>query len=470
MTILTRTLYDKLWDDHVVHDFGDGVCLLYIDRHLIHEVSSPQAFESLAARGRPVRRPAAQLAMADHAVPTRGRRDVIADPLAREQVALLGANCGRHGIARLGLDDPRQGIVHVVGPELGFTLPGMTLVCGDSHTSTHGAFGALAFGIGASDCETVLATQTLRQTRARTMRVTIRGALAPGVAPKDLALAVVGRLGGAGGAGFAIEYAGPAVRALSMEGRMTLCNMTVEAGARVGLVAPDEITFAYLHGRPLAPSGASWRAALDAWRGLRSDPGAVFDLEIEFDVGALEPQVTWGVSPDQVGSIRGRAPCPETAPSAAGRETIGRALAYMRLSPGTPMRGLPIDEVFIGSCTNARIEDLRVAAALLRGRRVAPHVEAIAVPGSGAVKRQAEAEGLAQVFRAAGFQWREPGCSLCVAMNGDKVAPGRRCASTSNRNFEGRQGPGARTHLVSPATAAASAVAGALADPRDGWA
>ena len=464
---MPRTLYDKLWTSHLVHDFGDGVGLLYIDRQLLHEVSSPQAFEGLATAGRIVRRPEAQLAMADHAVPTRARHLAIADPLAREQVALLAANAQAHAIQHLGLDDPRQGIVHVVGPELGFTQPGMTIVCGDSHTSTHGAFGALAFGIGASECEVVLATQTLRQTRAKTMRVAIEGELGAAVGAKDLIMALIGQLGSAGAVGYAIEYAGAAVRALSMEGRMTLCNMSIEAGARMGLIAPDQVTFDYLKGRPMAPTGAMWDAAVDFWRTLPTDEGAVYDKDVEMSAQALVPQVTWGTSPDQVTCVTGRVPTIESSPTPAGRLKIARALEYMGLAPGALLRNVAIDNVFIGSCTNGRIEDLRTAASVLRGRTVNARVTAIAVPGSGAVKRQAEAEGLDRVFIDAGFEWREPGCSLCVAMNDDRLARGRRCASTSNRNFEGRQGVGARTHLMSPLTAAASAIAGRIADPRD---
>ena len=462
-----QTLYDKLWSSHVVHDYEEGVSLLYIDRHLIHEVSSPQTFEGLRASGRTVRRPAAQLAVADHAVPTKDRDKPIADPLAREQVSLLAANAKQFGIRHLDLDDARQGIVHVIGPELGFTQPGMTIVCGDSHTSTHGAFGALAFGIGASECETVLATQTLRQTRAKNMRVTIDGRLGPGVTAKDIILALIGVLGSAGAVGYAIEYAGEAVRALSMEGRMTLCNMSIEAGARMGLIAPDETTFTYVKGRPMAPADALWDAALADWRTLFSDPDAVFGREVALDASALAPQISWGTSPDQVVSVTGAVPDPDAAQNEAARLKTARALSYMGLSAGTPFSEIAIDDVFIGSCTNGRIEDLRAAAHVLRGRRIAPNVTALAVPGSGAVKRQAEAEGLDKVFTDAGFEWREAGCSLCVAMNNDRLAPGRRCASTSNRNFEGRQGAGARTHLMSPASAAASAIAGHIADVRD---
>jgi 3-isopropylmalate/(R)-2-methylmalate dehydratase large subunit len=461
-----QTLYDKLWAAHCVHDYGDGVSLLYIDRHLIHEVSSPQAFEGLRIGNRSVRRPAAQLAVADHAVPTRDRNQPIADPMARRQVALLEENSTAFSIRHLGLNDPRQGIVHVIGPELGFTLPGMTIVCGDSHTSTHGAFGSLAFGIGASESETVLVTQTLRQKRSKTMRVRLEGTLADGVGAKDVALALIGTLGSAGAAGHAVEYAGETVRAMTMEGRMTLCNMSIEAGARMGLIAPDETTFAYIASRPMAPQGTQWDAALAYWRTLFSDTGARYDSTVDVNVSALAPQVTWGTSPDQVVPIAGKVPSPDRAPTDIARLKITRALSYMGLTPGTDLRDVAIDDVFIGSCTNGRIEDFRAAAAVLRGRKIAPHVTAIAVPGSGTVKRQAEAEGLDTIFRDAGFEWREPGCSLCVAMNNDRLAEGRRCASTSNRNFEGRQGPGARTHLMSPASAAASAVAGHLADVR----
>ncbi|WP_293897641.1 3-isopropylmalate dehydratase large subunit [Phenylobacterium sp.] len=461
-----RTLYEKLWAAHEVEAYDEGVSLLYIDRSLIHEVSSPQAFEGLRAAGRRVRRPETHLAVADHAVPTRDRDRPIADPLAREQVALLAVNAEAFGIAHLPLTDPRQGIVHVIGPELGFTLPGMTLVCGDSHTSTHGAFGALAFGIGASECECVLAAQSLRQARARTLRVNVCGRLGLGVTAKDLTLSVVAALGVTGGVGYAIEYAGEAVRSLSMEGRMTLCNMSIEAGARVGLIAPDETTFAYIAGRPMAPAGEAWGAALAHWRTLTSDQDAVFDRMVEIDAAAIAPRVTWGTSPDQSAPVTGTAPDPATAASEAEARKIARALDYMGLRPGQPLIGLAIDNAFIGSCTNGRIEDLRAAAEVARRGRVAAGVTAIVVPGSGAVKRQAEAEGLDRIFFDAGFEWREPGCSLCVAMNNDRLEPGKRCASTSNRNFEGRQGIGARTHLMSPAMAAAAALAGRIVDVR----
>lgn len=465
---MASTLYEKLWSAHVVADEGNGVSLLYIDRQMLHEVSSPQAFAGLREKGLRVRNPGAHLAVADHSVPTRHRDRPIADPQARAQVELLERNAREFGIDMLGLGDPRQGIVHVTGPEQGFTLPGLTLVCGDSHTATHGAFGALAFGIGSGECESVLATQTLRMPRAKTLRVTVRGDLPAGVGAKDIILAVVGKLGSNGAIGHAIEYAGPAIRALSMEGRMTLCNMSIEAGSRTGLVAPDEVTFAWLKGRPLAPQGADWDAAVAYWRTLPSDEGAVFDREVEIDATALVPQVSWGTSPDQVADITGRVPDPVNAGDAEQAAKTGKALAYMGLEPGMALTDVPVSHVFIGSCTNGRIEDLRAAARVLKGRRLAPGVvQALAVPGSHAVKKQAEAEGLDAIFRAAGFEWRDPGCSLCVAMNDDRLPPGARCASTSNRNFEGRQGQGARTHLMGPAMAAASAVAGHIADPRD---
>ena len=450
------TLYEKLWSMHVVASEADGVDLLYIDRMLLHEVSSPQAFAGLHEAGRMPRRAAPHLAVADHAVPTHDRGEPIADPQARAQVSLLEANCAASGIDYLPLTDVRQGIVHVIGPEQGFTLPGTTLVCGDSHTATHGAFGALAFGIGSSEAECVLATQTLRQKKARTMRVTIDGALGNGVSSKDLALALIGRIGADGAIGHAIEFAGSTVRGLSMEARMTLCNMTIEAGSRTGLVAPDEKTFAWIDGRARAPQGVEFERAAAFWRTLVSDPDAEFDRDVMIDAPAVAPQVTWGTSPDQVASI-----CDAVPPGANAK-----ALAYMGLSPGLPLEGLAIDHVFIGSCTNGRIEDLRIAAGVASGRHVADGVRAMVVPGSGLVKRQAEAEGLRAIFEAAGFEWRDPGCSLCVAMNDDRLKPGERCASTSNRNFEGRQGVGARTHLMSPAMAAAAAVTGCITDVR----
>ncbi|WP_230206768.1 3-isopropylmalate dehydratase large subunit [Novosphingobium sp. Gsoil 351] len=449
---MAMTLYDKLWQAHVVADEGDGVALLYIDRMLIHEVSSPQAFAGLAERGLRPHRPATHLAVADHAVPTRNRAN-IADPRAREQIALLAANCAATGIEFLGIDDPRQGIVHVIGPEQGFTLPGTTLVCGDSHSATHGAFGALAFGIGTSEIECVLATQVLRQKRARTLRVTIDGVLSPAVSAKDTILALIGEIGASGAVGCAIEYAGSAVRAMSMEARMTLCNMTIEAGARIGLVAPDETTFTYLDGRPRSPVPLP----RTAWRALASDDDARFDREVTLDATLIAPMVTWGTSPDQVAPVTGAVPSDADA----------RPLAYMGLERGQRLEGLAVDRVFVGSCTNGRIEDLRAAAGVIGNHRVAAGVEAIVVPGSGLVKRQAEAEGLDRRFLAAGFEWREPGCSLCVAMNDDRLAPGQRCASTSNRNFEGRQGIGARTHLMSPMMATAAALAGRIVDVRE---
>jgi len=462
----SRTLYDKLWDSHVITDFGDGTALLYVDRQLLHEVSSPAGFVGLRERGIAVRRPDAQLAVSDHAVPTRGRDAPIADLQARAQVALLERNAAEFGLRYLPLGDPRHGIVHVIGPEQGFTQPGMTLVCGDSHTSTHGAFGALAFGIGASECGCALATQSLRQSRASNLRVRVDGWLAKGVYAKDLILAIIGRLGASGAVGHAVEYAGEAVTRMSMAERMTMCNMSIEAGARVGLIAPDETTFAWLHGRPMAPAGGAWAEAVAHWRTLGSDVDAPFAREVRMDASTLAPQVTWGTSPDQCLPIDARVPDPAELRDSAQARRCERALSYMGLKPGTPLQDVSIDHVFIGSCTNSRIEDLRAAADILRGRRKADHVTAIVVPGSGLVKHQAEAEGLDRVFMAAGFEWREAGCSLCVAMNDDRLAPGVRCASTSNRNFEGRQGAGARTHLMSPASAAASAVAGRLADVR----
>ena len=460
-----RTLYDKLFDAHVVDTLPDGTAILYIDRHLVHEVTSPQAFERLRAAGCRVRRPDLTLAVPDHNVPTTGRKAPIEEPESALQLATLEDNVSAFGIPYIPLDDARQGIVHVVGPEQGFSLPGLTIVCGDSHTSTHGAFGALAFGIGTSEVEHVLATQTLLQRRARTMRVTCNGRLRPGVSAKDLALAIIARIGTAGAAGHALEFAGEAVEALGMEGRMTLCNLAIEAGARAGLVAPDAVTFDYVRGRPLAPSGAHWEAALEAWRALPSDPDAVFDREIEIDAGAVGPMVTWGTSPEAAMPIDGVVPDPAHALDDAGRGQLQRALDYMGLAPGQRLADVTLDTVFIGSCTNARIEDIREAARVARGRRVAPGLRALVVPGSGLVKRQAEEEGLARLLVEAGFEWRDAGCSMCLGMNPDRLAPGERCASTSNRNFEGRQGPGGRTHLVSPAVAAAAAIAGRFVDP-----
>ncbi|MDW8340620.1 MAG: 3-isopropylmalate dehydratase large subunit, partial [Geminicoccaceae bacterium] len=438
----------------------------YIDRHLVHEVTSPQAFEGLRAAGRTVRRPDLTLAVPDHNVPTTDRRLGIADPVSRLQVETLERNCREFGITLFGMDDIRQGIVHVIGPEQGFTLPGTVIVCGDSHTSTHGAFGALAFGIGTSEVEHVLATQTLLQKKPKTMRIVVEGELHEGCTAKDVILAIIGTIGTAGGTGHVIEYAGSVIRALSMEGRMTICNMSIEAGARAGLVAPDEKTFAYLRGRPMAPKGAAWEAAVAYWRTLPSDPDAVFDREVVIDAATIEPQVTWGTSPQDVVPISGRVPDPKDAPTPERRAAMERALAYMGLEPGTPMEEIRIDRVFIGSCTNARIEDLRLVAKIVKGKKVAPHVQAIIVPGSGLVKHQAEEEGLDVIFKEAGFEWREAGCSMCLGMNPDRLNPGERCASTSNRNFEGRQGKGGRTHLVSPAMAAAAAITGKLTDVR----
>ncbi|WP_374525223.1 3-isopropylmalate dehydratase large subunit [Sphingopyxis sp.] len=462
-----RTLYDKIWDAHAVAE-DEGETLLYIDLHLLHEVTSPQAFAGLAAAGRPVRQPGRVLALSDHNVPTVGQAAGpagVEDAEARAQLEALVANTRRHGIENFPMGDPRGGIVHVVGPEQGRSQPGMTIVCGDSHTSTHGAFGALAFGIGTSEVEHVLATQTIRQRKSRNMRVSVEGRLAPHVHAKDLALHLLAAIGVDGATGHVIEYAGSAIRALSMEGRMTLCNLSIEMGARAGLIAPDETTFAYLKGRPGAPVGEAWDAALARWRTLHSDAGARFDHMRSIDAAEIAPMVSWGTNPSQVAPIDGSIPDPAAMASAEARATAKRALAYMDLAPGQPLAGIPLDRVFIGSCTNSRIEDLRVVADIVRDRRVAPHVRAMVVPGSGLVKRQAEAEGIDAVLRAAGFGWREPGCSMCVGMNADRLQPGERCAATSNRNFENRQGRGGRTHLMSPALAAASAIAGCIADP-----
>ncbi|MCA6235293.1 MAG: 3-isopropylmalate dehydratase large subunit [Phenylobacterium sp.] len=464
-----KTLYDKIWDAHLVSE-QDGEAILYIDLHLIHEVTTPQAFAGLRANRRKVRRPDRTLAVADHNIPTEGQGlgvSAVADEEARLQLATLERNVADHGIEFFPMGDIRNGIVHVVGPEQGRTQPGMTIVCGDSHTSTHGAFGALAHGIGTSEVEHVLATQTLRHKKAKNMRVVIEGTPAPGVGAKDFALAVIGEIGTAGGTGYVIEYAGEAVRALSMEGRMTLCNLTIEGGARAGLVAPDETTFDYLRGRPSAPKGGAWDIALASWKTLFSDPDAVFDREVRIDASAIAPLVTWGTSPEDVVPVTGAAPSPEAFASPDKRASVARALEYMGLEAGQPIASAKVDVVFIGSCTNSRIEDLRVAADIVRGRTVSPGVRAMVVPGSGLVKAQAEEEGLDEVFRAAGFDWREPGCSMCLGMNPDRLAPGERCASTSNRNFEGRQGRGGRTHLMSPAMAAAAALAGHIADVRD---
>ncbi|HAJ45319.1 MAG TPA: 3-isopropylmalate dehydratase large subunit, partial [Alphaproteobacteria bacterium] len=453
-----RTLYDKIWDAHLVQETPGEAAILYIDRHLVHEVTSPQAFEGLRLAGRQVRRPELTFAVADHNVPTTDRRLGIADPESALQVATLERNAKEFGVEYFAMDDIRQGIVHILGPEQGLTLPGMTIVCGDSHTSTHGAFGALAFGIGTSEVEHVLATQTLQMTKARNMRVTVEGALPLGVTAKDVVLAIIGKIGTAGATGHVIEYAGSTIRGLSMEGRMTVCNMSIEAGARAGLIAPDETTFAYLAGRPRAPKAGKWEAAVGAWRGLVSDADAVFDSEVHLSADEIAPLITWGTSPQDVAPITGSVPDPAQCADAGKRAAMERSLSYMGLKPGERFADVTVDRVFIGSCTNGRIEDLRAAAAIARGRKVAAHVGAMVVPGSGLVKAQAEAEGLDQVFIDAGFEWREPGCSMCLAMNADKLEPGQRCASTSNRNFEGRQGRGGRTHLMSPAMAAAAAV------------
>jgi 3-isopropylmalate/(R)-2-methylmalate dehydratase large subunit len=465
-----RTLYDKIWDAHVVRTDPGGEAILYVDLHLIHEVTTPQAFAGLRAAHRAVRRPDRTLAVADHNVPTEGQAlgvAAVADDEARLQLQTLERNVAANGIEFFPMGDPRNGIVHVVGPEQGRTQPGMTIVCGDSHTSTHGAFGALAQGIGTSEVEHVLATQTLRQMKSRNMRVTYTGVPAPGVGAKDYALALIGRIGTGGGTGHVIEYAGEAIAALSMEARMTLCNMTIEAGARAGLIAPDEATFAYLAGRPAAPKAGAFEMALAHWKQFHTDPGAKFDAEIAIDVSTIVPTLTWGTSPQDVVEVTGRVPDPADAADEGVAEAIRRALDYMGLRPGQRIDEARIDRVFIGSCTNSRIEDLRAAAAIAKDRKVAGHVRAMVVPGSGLVKAQAEDEGLDAIFRAAGFDWREPGCSMCLGMNPDRLAPGERCASTSNRNFEGRQGRGGRTHLMSPAMAAAAAIAGRVADVRD---
>ncbi|OIR01030.1 3-isopropylmalate dehydratase large subunit [mine drainage metagenome] len=460
-----KTLYDKLWDSHVVRQEADGTALLYIDRHLVHEVTSPQAFEGLKLAKRKLWRTSSILAVADHNVPTTNRAAGIADPVSRLQVETLDANCAEFKVTEFKMNDARQGIVHVIGPEQGATLPGMTVVCGDSHTSTHGAFAALAHGIGTSEVEHVMATQCLVAKKSKAMLVKVEGVLGKGVTAKDVALAVIGKIGTAGGTGYAIEFAGGAIRALSMEGRMTLCNMAIEAGARAGMVAADETTFAYIKGRPFAPQGEQWDKAVAYWRTLHSDAGAEFDAVVELDAAGIRPQVTWGTSPEMVTSIDGCVPDPAGAPDAVKRSDWERALAYMDLKANTPIGEIRIDKVFIGSCTNGRIEDMRAAAAVAKGRKVAANVKlAMVVPGSGLVKAQAEKEGLDKVFIEAGFEWRDPGCSMCLAMNDDRLSPGERCAATSNRNFEGRQGQGGRTHLVSPAMAAAAAIAGHFID------
>ena len=460
-----KTLYDKLWDSHVVRQEADGTVLLYIDRHLVHEVTSPQAFEGLKLAHRKLWRTSSILAVADHNVPTTNRAAGIADPVSRLQVDTLDANCAEFKVTEFRMNDVRQGIVHVIGPEQGATLPGMTVVCGDSHTSTHGAFAALAHGIGTSEVEHVMATQCLMAKKSKAMLVRVEGAPGKGVTAKDIALAVIGKIGTAGGTGFAIEFAGSAIRALSMEGRMTLCNMAIEAGARAGMVAADETTFAYIKGRPFAPQGENWDKAVDYWRTLHSDAGARFDATVELDAAQIRPQVTWGTSPEMVVSVDGCVPDPAAVTDAVKRGDWERALQYMGLQANTLITEIKIDKVFIGSCTNGRIEDMRAAAAVAKGKKVAGNVKlAMVVPGSGLVKVQAEQEGLDKIFVAAGFEWRDPGCSMCLAMNDDRLAPGERCAATSNRNFEGRQGQGGRTHLVSPEMAAAAAIAGHFVD------
>ena len=462
-----RTLYDKIWDDHLVHEAEDGTCLIYVDRHLVHEVTSPQAFEGLRMTGRRVHAPEKTLAVVDHNVPTSDRSKPNPDAESATQIAALAENAREFGIEYYDEHDRRQGIVHVIGPEQGFTLPGTTIVCGDSHTSTHGAFGALAHGIGTSEVEHVLATQTLIQSKAKNMRVSVDGKLPDGVGAKDIILAIIGEIGTAGGTGHVIEYAGEAMRALSMEGRMTVCNMSIEGGARAGMVAPDEKTFAYLKDRPKAPKGASWDQAMRYWESLLSDEGAAFDAEVKLDAAKLPPIVSWGTSPEQVASVTGRVPVPSEIAIENKRVAAERSLEYMGLKGGEKITDIALDRVFIGSCTNGRIEDLRQVAKIVAGRKVNPRVNAMIVPGSGLVKEQAEAEGLDKIFKAAGFDWREPGCSMCLAMNPDKLAPGERCASTSNRNFEGRQGYKGRTHLVSPSMAAAAAIAGHFVDIRE---
>jgi 3-isopropylmalate/(R)-2-methylmalate dehydratase large subunit len=464
-----RTLFEKVWDDHVVRCADGEPDLLYIDLHLVHEVTSPQAFEALEMAGRTVRRPDLTLATVDHGVPTENRALGITDPLSKRQIEALVENCDRHDITLFGVDDPRQGIVHVIGPEQGVTQPGMTIVCGDSHTSTHGAFGALAFGIGTSEVEHVLATQTLPQRKPQSMAISVEGSLATGVTAKDVILGIIARIGVAGGTGHVIEYRGPVIEALSMEGRMTICNMSIEAGARAGMIAPDEVTFAYLEGRRHSPMGAEWERALDTWRGLPSDPDADFDISISLDGDELAPYVSWGTNPSQTAPVTESIPSPDDSDDPHDRDAAAHALDYMDLEAGTAITDITIDRVFLGSCTNGRIEDLRAAAAVLEGRMVHPNVRAMVVPGSGLVKFQAEEEGLDRIFRSAGFDWREAGCSMCLGMNPDILMPGERCASTSNRNFEGRQGRGGRTHLVSPAMAVAAAVEGHFVDVRE-WA
>lgn len=462
-----KTLFDKIWDAHVVHQQDDGTCLIYIDRHLVHEVTSPQAFEGLRNNGRAVRAPNRTLAVADHNIPTTDRSEGIADEESRIQVEALESNAAEFGVPYFGMNDIRQGIVHVIGPEQGFTQPGMTIVCGDSHTATHGAFGALAFGIGTSEVEHVLATQTLIQKPAKNMRITVDGTLGAGVTAKDVILAIIGKLGTAGGTGHVIEFAGSVIRGLSMEGRMTVCNMAIEAGARAGMIAPDETTFDYIAGKPMAPKGEMWDKAIAYWRSLPSDEGARYDTELALAAEDIGPTVTWGTSPEDALPIAGAVPDPEAENDESKRSKIERAIEYMGLTAGQKLTEIKVDTVFIGSCTNSRIEDLRAAARIADGKVVADGMRALVVPGSGLVKEQAEAEGLDKIFQAAGFEWREPGCSMCLAMNADKLADGERCASTSNRNFEGRQGRGGRTHLVSPEMAVAAAVTGYLTDVRE---
>jgi 3-isopropylmalate/(R)-2-methylmalate dehydratase large subunit len=464
---MPRTMFEKVWDDHVVHEEPGRPALLYIDLHLVHEVTSPQAFEGLRLSGRRVRRPDLTVATMDHNVPTTDRSLPVQDPISKQQMETLERNCREFGIELYDIFSPRQGIVHVIGPELGLTQPGLTIVCGDSHTSTHGAFGALAFGIGTSEVEHVLATQTLPQSRPKTMEIRVDGQLPRGVTAKDVILAIIGTIGTDGATGYVVEYTGSLVRSLSMEERMTICNMSIEAGARAGMIAPDEKTFAYLEGRPYAPKGRDWEEALEYWKSLPTDPGASYDRVETLDASTLEPHVTWGTSPEQVAPITGCVPDPSSFQDETDRRAAEQALKYMGLEPGTPLQEIKIDTVFIGSCTNGRLQDLRAAAAVVRGRKVAPGLRALVVPGSATVKRQAEEEGLDRVFREAGFEWREAGCSMCLGMNPDILQPGERCASTSNRNFEGRQGKGGRTHLVSPEMAAAAAIAGHLVDVRD---
>lgn len=466
MNTAPRTLFQKIWDDHVIERSDDGTCLIYIDRHLVHEVTSPQAFEGLRTAGRKVHRPEATLAVVDHNVSTGDRTKPTEDPESRLQLATLTENCTEFGVRLFDIFDKRQGIVHVIGPEQGFTLPGMTIVCGDSHTSTHGAFGSLAFGIGTSEVEHVLATQTLIQKPAKSMRITIDGQLGPGVTAKDMILHIIGHIGTAGGTGYVVEYAGEAVRALSMEGRMTMCNMSIEGGARAGMIAPDETTFAYIKGRPMAPKEELWDKAVQYWKTLASDNGAVYDREVNLRAEDIAPTVTWGTTPEDVMPITGCVPSPDDFTDEGKKASVARMLDYMGLSAGTKMTDITIDKVFIGSCTNARIEDLREVAKVVGTKHVADGVYAMVVPGSGLVKEQAEKEGIADILKAAGFDWREAGCSMCLAMNSDRLEPGERCASTSNRNFEGRQGRGGRTHLMSPAMAAAAAITGKLTDVR----